>query len=273
MNATAEAARAGEVLLGQPREAYDASPRVNWSKLRAMARSPLHYAHALQVPPETTDAQRLGLATDVAILEPSRFAAEYAPVGDGRYAAGKAEREAARAAGKVPLPQKDWDEALAMRAAVAACPLAMEWLQGDRQVSVFWSLSGDGWAFDCKGRFDVLGPRAIVDLKTTRDGSLRGFEREVARYKYHAQAAFYVDGYFAATERVLPYLLVVVENSPPYPVTVRRLSPEALDVGRRVYSDLLGKLHECRTRDEWGGYANSVVDLGLPAWALEETYE
>ena len=126
----------------------------------------------------------------------------------------------------------------------------------------------EGHEFDCKGRLDFVAEcGAIVDLKSSRDGSPGGFAREVMRYEYHAQAAFYADGYAAMTGVRLPFVFVVVEAAAPHVVQVYRVPDEVLEVGRERYQQLLAHLAVCRREARWPGYAETEMDLELPLWA------
>ena len=127
----------------------------------------------------------------------------------------------------------------------------------------------EGFRMDCKGRLDfVTQSGVLVDLKTTRDASPEGFGRECARYDYHGQAAFYRDGYAAATGQHLPYVLVAVEVNRPYVVQVYRLHDDVLALGREKYRNLLARLNVCRKESRWPGYGDAELDLMLPRWAV-----
>src|SRR4051812_24246093 len=61
---------------------------VNWSTLKHMRTSPLHYRHAVDSPDEDTARFGIGRAIHTAILEPHKLATDYA-VFDGKRRAGK----------------------------------------------------------------------------------------------------------------------------------------------------------------------------------------
>src|SRR5262249_30177801 len=75
---------------------------------------------------------------------------------------------------------------------------------GMPEVSVFWT--DDRTGVPCKARFDYLKPRAIVDLKSYENviglPVRKAIARCVANYRYHIQAAFYLEGAKAARELV-----------------------------------------------------------------------
>ena len=57
---------------------YAAAVGINFSTLKHMARSPMHYRYALEHPPAETPAMLLGRATHTAVFEPDRFQLDYA---------------------------------------------------------------------------------------------------------------------------------------------------------------------------------------------------
>ena len=71
-----------------PRAEYDSIRRLNWSRLKALARSPAHYRHGLFADHIDTDAMRLGRCAHMAVLEPEVFPKACA-VWEGARRAGK----------------------------------------------------------------------------------------------------------------------------------------------------------------------------------------
>jgi len=57
---------------------YRAYPAVNYSKLKHMAKSPLHYRHNSEHPAADNAAFRLGRATHCLVLEPFTFDQQFA---------------------------------------------------------------------------------------------------------------------------------------------------------------------------------------------------
>lgn len=260
------------VIPGQSRDEYDASRRVNWSTLRHIARSPQHYLHALRAPHEETDAMRLGSAVHTAILEPETFPERYVVwTGGRRY--GKAWDDfCAEHAGRDILTQAQYEQCVAMQAAVHAHPVAAGLVRGGQaEVSVEWTDSETG--IECKGRIDYIREDCIVDLKTARDASPDGFGRAAWNLDYIAQLAWYRDGYAAATGRELPVRFIVVENSEPHVVAVYDMPEHILEIGRETYEDLLGRLQECQRSGRWPGYSDEAMELELPRWALGSVRE
>ena len=243
------------------------------SDLDLIAKSPAHFKCAVR---EETAAMALGSAVHCAVLEPTRFATDYvvAPECDKRTKAGKeqwAEFEAANA-GKIVLGMEDGMlcHYLAQSVLSHGHGLAAQLLVGAMpEVSALWSDAE--FNVRCRARFDALTPGGwIIDLKTTTDASPRGFSKSVANFRYHVQAAWYLDGYQIATGGDLPvgFLFIAVEKTPPYAVALYELDAESVDHGRMVARRDLARYANARDLDHWGGYQEGIQTLSLPRWAM-----
>lgn len=271
----------GTVSYGLPRDAYDRLAGVNWSGLKLLLKSPAHYrANLLAKKQPDSDARKRGRAVHAAVLEPEKFRAEFVTY-YGRRAGKVWEAFAAEHAGAEILTEAMEDRCLAIAEAVRGHAPARPYLTGGRsELSLEWLFTREamgpveGYETRCKSRLDFVAMAgAIVDLKTTRDSSPGGFGREVARYSYHCQAAFYVDAYFAATGQRLPYVWVAVEAEEPFVPQVYRLTPEAYELGRSAYIGLLDKLNDCTRLNSWPGYGEGELAVELPAWMLPDDDE
>lgn len=268
-------------VLSMSRADYDKRGEVNWSTLKLIGKSPAHYmASLLRTVEADTDPRKRGRAVHVAALEPDRFRSEYVVYPERR--AGKAwEKFVDDNAGREIITTDMHLDALAIAAAVKAIPAAAPLVSGGRsELTVLWTFVRPdmgglaGYSTHCRSRLDfVANVGAIVDLKTTRDASPAGFGREVARYGYHAQAAFYQDAYFAATGERLPYKFVAIEAAAPHVGAVYRMTDEAFELGRTQYVDYMDRLNLCRTENRWPGYADGEVDVELPGYMLADDDE
>lgn len=257
------------------RAAYDAIEAVNWSTLKIIGRSPLHFRHAKQKARKDTAALRRGRLAHLAVLEPDAFRRTVV-LWDGGRKAGKAWDAFVEAnEGREILSADENDEIQLLAAMVRSEPAARKHLvSGSAEVTAQWTRDvklPDGSAtvrVPCKGRLDfVSSSGVIVDLKTTRDASPDGFGREVWRYGYHTQAAWYVDGYAAATGSTLPAVLIAVEAEAPHVVAVYRIPDDILQMGREHYESLLARYAECAREDRWPGYFIGESELTLPRYA------
>ncbi len=95
----------------------------------------------------------------------------------------------------------------------------------------------------------------LGDLKTTRDASLRPYNKDVFHHGYHVQAALYLDVYCAATgEDRVGFRHVVSENSSPYEPGLRYISNEYVELGRVTYKSQLAFYCRCLAEQRWPGY-------------------
>lgn len=253
--------------------------RVNWSTLKAIGTSPKHYRHLLDNPRTDTDALRLGRLTHCAVFEPDQLGARYVvsprfnrTMNDDTamskgYDGGKQAAAAwlASVGTREVVESETYNNALAMRAAILADPVAAPFiLEGYREHKIEWVDPVTG--IECRGTVDHVNG-CLSDLKTTR--SLLSFERDVARFGYHAQLAWYADGLaLAGIETENAPCLVAVENVAPFDVLVLTFDEADLAVGRSVYRKHLERLTWCRENNQWPGVSNgSARRIVLPAWA------
>jgi exodeoxyribonuclease VIII len=265
------------VIYDLPREEYDRLDGVNFSTLKEMAKSPAHYRHKLLGQDVDTDARKLGRASHIAALEPERFRSECVRWDGGRRAGKEWEAFKAKHRGREILTEDEYQRCMDIQRAVRGDARALSLLSGGRgEVTLLWTHVAQavgelpGYETRCKARPDFISPLAIVDLKTTRDGSPEGFGREAWRYRYHMQAAYYADGYEAATGTRLPYFIIAVESADPCVVQVYRVPESKLAMGHAEYRGLLDRLAVCRRESRWPGYGDGELELELPRWAMAQ---
>lgn len=253
---------------------YKTMGGVNWSSLKHMGHSPAHFqAHQLE-PGEPTEDMRTGSALHCLALEGeaaylSRFAV--APKCNRRTNDGKATWAAFVEANtdKEIITQEQDALARSMTEAVLSHPKAGRLLAlcSEREVSLQWEDPSTGVL--CKGRLDALNAKhgLVLDLKTAKDASPRGFARAAADLQYHGQAAFYLNG-LAADGIEAEFLFLAVEKAPPFAVGVYHIGGEELEAGRRLVAQYLDLFAHCTATGEWPGYLADVQSLTLPRWAL-----
>ena len=255
-------------------DAYTKIEAVNWSTLKEMRRSPLHYKHRLTTPREDTPSLALGRATHTAVFEPDRFALEYA-VFKGERRAGK-EWEAFKEShkGETILKLDEYMRCLAIRDAVRANPVAADYLaEGIAEQTIRWNDKETGIA--CKGRYDWYSRKktTLVDLKTTKDIDQRRFAQTAARFGYHSQLAFYADGLSYHAGRDVDVVIIAVEYDAPYDVAVFHLDLDVLWAGREEYQELLRRVAGCRQLGRWPGKYTERQSLELPRWVFGDDDE
>jgi len=246
--------------------AYAAINAINWSTLKEMRRSPLHYRHLLESGREDTTGLLIGRAIHTAVLEPERFPQDFVVFGGARRAGKEWDAFKAANEGRSIIKADEHANIIAVRDAVHAHTHAMARLSGGApEQTVAWTERINGVELQCKARPDYIGA-GIVDLKSTKDAGALAFGRTAARFGYHCQLAWYRRGVKAALGRELPMCLVVVETDAPHDVAVYDIDDDAMWVADEEINELLVKVASCRASDRWPGAQEEPEPLHLPAW-------
>jgi hypothetical protein len=190
---------------------------------------------------------------------------------DRRTKAGKAEWEAftTAATGRTVLPKSDADLVMRMAHSVFSHPAAamLLALPGKAESTHMWTDAATG--LECKCRPDWLTDdgRLLVDLKTTENASPREFGRSIATWRYHVQAAWYLDGVEQATgTRPEQFLFLCVEKKAPYAVAVYAADAEMIAAGAQTAARDLNVLATCKAAGAWPGYSDQIEPISLPPW-------
>jgi len=259
---------------GLDEDRYHASAGVSVSRLKRFAEAP---AKAF-APVKETKALRLGSLIHTALLEPSKLAARYhvhdlARVNDND---GATKRERERAQGRELVSRREFEAALAMRQAVMAQPVARDLLPyaeseyGHIEQSFYWRDADTGLLR--RGRADLRINHhvfhCLVDLKSTEDASPDGFTRTIGSYRYHWQAASYLDGIEACTgERPEFFVFLAIEKEPPFLVGPYIIHTDDLADARAELKVMLARYAECERTGIWPGYVETLTTLRVPGWA------
>ena len=252
---------------------YAALPAVRSSDLKGFARSPLH-AHYAMTHPQESAAMLLGQALHVALLEPDLFERTYvaAPALDRRTVAGKATWAEFQAENghRIVLKADEMDHCRALADAALQHPIAGPLLAapGVNEASLVWH--DDAHMLACKARLDRLceyeGYSTIVDVKSARDASPRGFATDAARFGYHCQAAWYLRGADALAPLPRRFVFVVVEKEPPHAVACYELDEPFLAAGRAECDRALVAYRNAQESGVWPGYPARISTLYAPSW-------
>lgn len=258
-----------------PEHDYHAHPAVSKGLLDDVARSPLHAKYFREHPEPDSDAQLFGSAVHIAILEPDRYANEYAiiPADCSNRSTKKYKEWAAATLAERPgvqlLKQAQHDQVCAIADSVHAHPMASKLVhpdvEGPTELSCLWATSDQL----CRLRMDkwVTGHRLIVDLKTTHDPVGRVFKRTVLTYRYHCSAAWYLQGASALGLEPWDYIFVVVEAKPPHDVACYRLPDALIEHAATLLARDFERWLECQAAGMWPGYSDQIEELDFEDWA------
>lgn len=249
-------------------ESYFMARGVNWSTLKNLRESALHYRYLRDTPSKTTPAMALGRVTHTLVFEPEKFDDEYIIWEGGDRRGNEWKEFKAANESKTIFKPNEIDLAVAISDAVRRCPLVQPYLtDGVFEQPVFWTDEDTGLA--CKAKPDWLQPerRVLIDLKTTQSTHARRFGSQAARLGYHLQCAMYAMGIKAALgwepEKVC---IIAVESDGPYDVAVFEIDRETRMLAEMEVRELLVQLKACRTANTWPGRYIEEQALQLPAW-------
>jgi len=259
------------VVFDMPADQYRALPSVSKSALDDFRKCPAWYyaKHILNaVEREQTPAMQYGTLLHSLILDGK---AAYHTKPEGMSFAskdGKAWREE-----HLDLPiisQGESDSLQRTAGALLKHPLASTlFTNGKSEVSLF----GDHWTgIGIKGRADWIGGGRIVDIKTTMDASSKGFSKSISSFGYHRQAWLYLELAKQNGLKAEDFVFVAIEKGPVPLINVRRLAPQAIELGGVEVNSMLQDLAECQKSGIWKDYSGADIgEIDLPTWAYSDT--
>lgn len=267
--------------------AYKAIEAINWSTLKHVLTSPLHYQHAL-VSDEDSGPMRLGRALHALLPTREEFNAEWVVFSGASRRSKEWDAFSASHSDKEILLASEYETVKAMREAVLAHPRALHWIgpidQGQRELSLRWVDPITG--LDCKGRVDWIGRtdvrtdmqtvgarlRRPVEFKSTSAKTLRDFFSQAEKLMYRGQAAYYDTGLRQNNySDIAPPVLIVVQSCEPHDVWCLPMSAETIAQGRDLYCEALAIVQGCMQTKHWPG---ATGDGDLPfqraSWVEDE---
>lgn len=265
-------------------EYHGKTDHVSNSMLTKIHESPYVLHYSLTHEQYSTTSQKAGSIMHALVLQPEVFDDEFIVTPDkyknhGNSQAGKDERADFEIAanGKEQVTMGEYRKAEYMKNSIQGHEIAQKLLStaGRPELSIFGIDPETG--VKIKVRPDWLTENWIVDLKSARDASPVDFVKSVVNYRYHVQAAFYLD--FIRQEvdpDIKGFAFIVVQNSAPWSVGVYTLDEDALELGRQTYRQDLDLYAICLQDDHWPNLGwdwtkerYQVQTLSLPGWAYK----
>jgi exodeoxyribonuclease VIII len=243
------------------------------SDLKLLLRSPAHFLEKSLNPAPPTPAMEFGTMAHTFILEPHLFEQEYAvgpkldgPRNHNPYKKLWDDFKQSEGDRKI-CAHEEYQQLEKMRDSILSnkyCKSIFGYCE--KEVSAF--------VFRKKSRADLLDETGgfIWDLKTCEDARPENFARDVAKYKYHLSAAYYMDVFSEAgtKKQIKNFGWIAVEKKAPYNVTVMIATPEMIDVGRAEYRKALGIYEKCLASKSYPGYETKIHRLELPKFYRSE---
>ena len=248
---------------------YNNIVALNYSGAKMLLRSPLHYKASLTEEKKDSPALLMGRLVHLMALQPEVYADRVviSPTVDRRTKDGKAVWEAFQALVKegqecVPADVQDEVTRIANAARNALEDLKLTDWQTEKSIVV--NLKP---CVSIKGRPDLIakdsnGDLVVVDLKTCQDAG-PSFGRDVANFKYHLQAAWYM-----RLTGAKKFYIVAQEKELPCANRVYTLDEATLAEGSRLMDEAIALYEQCITFDSWPSYTKEVTTLSIPKWAF-----
>lgn len=263
---------------------YRSDPRMNISRLVAMAKSPKHFRRLELDPPEPTDAMRLGTLIHCLVLEPDEYEKRYCVMpafeNDPGNVTASGKEPSNRKATKYYRDRVKEFQATEKRQVIpevqynvaAKAARSFESRTGTgtftTELPVFGTIEG----VECKGLLDMVRPGLIRDLKTTTDVSPRAFWYRFADGFMAERLAFYRELWQQSSgDKRTDCQIVAQETSGDFDTAIYDVPEQLIDSGMRRVREWLRDWKECTARNEWPGVdGGAAIPLFVPDYAMEE---
>lgn len=232
-----------------------------------------HCPAAARVVQEETPAMVFGSALHCLLLEGEEaFYQEFIvpPKIDMRTNAGKQMAADIAATGLTWVKEEDFECMKGIVNAVTTHPIASVLMkEGISEQSVFWTDRETGMLCKCRpDRIPDGDKGVIVDIKTTKDAAYQAFTNSVIKFGYHRQAAFYLNGYNAASGKEADaFVFVACEREIPYRVEVYAMSADFVEYGKSEVRRLMLVEKACREGGYYPHYVTTDIrEIYVPGW-------
>jgi exodeoxyribonuclease VIII len=236
----------------EPNKQYHSSDAISASGLKYIWKKSVW--HFLNKKPYESDSLSLGTAVHTALLEPKQFYKDYIvmPKFDGRTKEGKEQKakflEQAAEENKQLLDAESYEKVMGILENFNKNETAQEYTKGEIELSHYLTFEG----VEVRVRPDCINrvQNFISDPKTCQENTKEAFKRDIYKWGYHLQAAFYSDALGLPAEN---FIFIACETNYPYNVTCYDLSEEHIERGREAYKQALA---------EWKFYLETGIALG-----------
>ena len=253
---------------------YQSIVGLNYSGAKVLLKSPRHYQAWLTAEQKDSPALKFGRLVHLAVLQPKAFITDVAitPDVDRRTKDGKAAYEAFTKDLKpgTEIVDAETHDEVCKIASGAEQALVSIGLKKDSMWVTETPLYRDEGGVTIKGRPDLIteidGKKVVIDLKTTQDASPESFSRDVANYRYHLQAAFYLA--LTGAER---FILIAQEKEAPYAWRTYELDEATLNEGKRLMTEAVALYKNCLAFNSWPSYTKDLTTISIPRYAFPQT--
>lgn len=200
---------------------------------------------------------------------------------DFKTKAAREARDAARAAGRIPILQDDLDaaEKIAARLTANLFERGIE-LTGESELAIEWHEPSPHGPVLCRCMMDHAwlggGSARVLDLKVTHNASPAAIEKSAENFGYAIQFAAYTRALVALEPGLagrLDFLFAFQEPESPYVMNLVRPDGAFREIGERRWRRAVEEWGKAIATDTWPGYGQTVNSLSVPAWALAKEEE
>lgn len=251
---------------------YRKQRALNYSYLKKWVEAPI----LAESEDKDTPALSFGRGTHVLTLEGEDKFTKGFEVIDVKSRKTKAYQELAETSSKDVILKIEAERMHGIREAVKAHPRAKGLLmQGHRECSAYWNEKFGEDELAMKIRMDCLqiNRKIFVDLKTCAKASKEHFPKDIAKYGYGKQMAFYQRGLKEITGEWFAPILVAVEKEPPHLIGIYTMEKESMDLCREWVQNKLESYHAWLKQpksERIMGYDPRIFEVRLPQWAFYE---
>lgn len=247
-------------------QAVSSTDLKQWSSM-----TPREWQHWKEHPFTPSDSMNLGSAIHCAVLEPDEYGKRFVAY-EGRRAGADYREFAAEHTDKIILTSSQQDTVDKVIDFLYARERLHKIIEGGEAEQSYFHLDVDGRMR--KARADWVGDmgdkRVVIDLKTTFDLRDRMLATTMAKYKYHLQAAYYMDVISAAEGRPLDgFAILWVKTTDPVDMRVAIVGENTIAQGRKEYKQAWEEMHACIESGHFPGYSSEPSILDLPNWAID----
>ena len=186
--------------------------------------------------------------------------------------AAKEMRDAALAAGRIPLKQNKYDDVMRLVEVLEKLRATTGYFtKGRAEQTLIWRV-GPVW---CRCMVDWLPDdpsEPLLDLKTTGSRARSSaWSRSCFDKGYDMQSVLYCEGAAELREGVVSSMqFVVCETKPPFGIKRFELSPTALEVGIERVNYARNKWAHCLSENDWPSYPMEPEWVDAPIYVLRE---
>jgi len=250
-------------------EEYHAHPAISSSDVKAVYKTSLAHWKGKVRKPSTAFA--MGSAVHALVLEPEKNLVLRGPE-DRRGNKWKEAQIAADIDGQILLTESDFDLAARVADAAKSHPVLAQYLADPTfvaEASFFGIDPETGVEIKCRPDGYLPDAGIVFDLKTTTDASPDGFPRELRKYAYDVQAAFYLRALRAAGYKADTFIFAAVEKEAPYAVGLHVLTDRYLQHADLIVTDTLLKISNAIAVSDFTTGWPLLNTIDLPRWQAD----